>query len=66
MCQIEDECFSSRRVRDKPNNHIPHDLFQDTIRESLLDFLWKSKTPSKALWSLRSIDLRVIALYPFL
>ena len=36
----------------------------DTISESLSDFLLKSQTPFEALWSLRSIDIRVIALYP--
>ena len=35
-------------------------LVRDTISESLSDFLLKSQTPFKALWSLRSIDLRVI------
>ena len=39
-------------------------LVQDTISGSLSDFLWKKQTPAKALWSLRSIDLRVIALHP--
>ena len=39
---------------------------QDTISESLLDFPRKSQTPVEALWSLRSIDLRVIALHPSL
>ena len=29
-----------------------------------LDFLLKSKTSVEALWSLRSIDLRVIAIHP--
>ena len=38
------------------------DLVQDFISESLLDFLWKSKMPTKALWNLCRIDLRVIAL----
>ena len=40
-------------------------LVRDTIRESLSDFLLKkSQIPVEALWSLRSIDLRVIALHP--
>ena len=41
-------------------------IVQDTISESLLDFPWKSKTPAKALWSLRNSDLSFIALYPSL
>ena len=39
-------------------------IVEDTISESLSDFLLKSQTPFEALWSLRSIDLRVIALHP--
>ena len=39
-------------------------LVRDTISESLSDILLKSQTPVEALWSLRSIDLRVIALHP--
>ena len=39
-------------------------LVRDTISESLLDFPLKSQTPVEALWSLPSIDLRVIALHP--
>ena len=35
-----------------------------TISESLSDFLLKSQIPVEALWSLRSIHLRVIALHP--
>ena len=38
------------------------DIGRDTISESLSDFLQRSQTPVEALWSLRSIDLRVIAL----
>ena len=43
---------------------IVHDLVRDTISESLSGFPQKSQTPIEALWSLRSIDLRVIALHP--
>ena len=39
-------------------------LVRDTISESLSDFLLKSQIPVEALWSLRSIHLRVIALHP--
>ena len=39
-------------------------LVQDTISESLSGFPQKSQTPIEALWSLRSIDLRVMALHP--
>ena len=39
-------------------------LVRDTISESLSDFLLKSQIPAEALWSLRSIDLRVIVLHP--
>ena len=39
-------------------------LARDTSSESLSDFLQKSQMPVEALWSLRSIDLRVIALSP--
>ena len=42
-----------------------NDIVRDTISESLLDFPLKSQTPVEASWSLRSIDLRVIALHPF-
>ena len=35
-----------------------------TISESLSDILQRSQTPVEALWSLRSIDLRVITLHP--
>ena len=38
-------------------------VVRDTISESLSDFLQKSQTPVEALWSLRSIDHRVIALH---
>ena len=41
-----------------------HSLVRDTISESLSGFPQKSQTPIEALWSLRSIDLRVIALHP--
>ena len=41
-----------------------NDVVQDTISESLSDFAQKDQTPVEALWSLRSIDLRVIALHP--
>ena len=37
---------------------------RDTISESLSGFPLKSQTPIEALWCLRSIDLRVIALHP--
>ena len=40
-------------------------LVRDTVTESLWDFLLKSQTPVDALWSLRSIDLTVMALHPF-
>ena len=36
-------------------------IVRDTISESLSGFPQKSQTPIEALWSLRSIDLRVIA-----
>ena len=39
---------------------------RDTISESILDFLQKSQTPVQALWSLRNIDLRVIAFHLFI
>ena len=39
-------------------------LLRDTISESLSDFPQKNQTPVEELWSLRSIDLRVIALHP--
>ena len=35
-----------------------------TVVLVMLLAVWKSQTPAKALWSLRSIDLRVIALHP--
>ena len=39
-------------------------IVRDAISESLSDFLLKSQVPVEALWSLRSIDLRVIAFHP--
>ena len=36
----------------------------DTISESLSDALLKRQTPFQALWSLRSVDLKIIALHP--
>ena len=44
-------------------HHCPY-LVQDAFSKSLSDFLLKSQTPVEVLWSLRSIDLRVIALQP--
>ena len=40
------------------------DIVWDSISESLSDFLQKSQMPVQALWSLGSINLRVIALHP--
>ena len=40
-----------------------HEIVRDTISEILSDFLPKSKTPVQVLWSLRSIDFRVISLH---
>ena len=42
-----------------------NEFVRDTISESLSDFLLKSQIPVEALWSLRNIDPRVIALHPF-
>ena len=39
-------------------------IVRDAISESLSGFPQKSQTSIEALWSLRSIDLRVIALHP--
>ena len=39
-------------------------LVWDTISESLSAFLRQIQTPAKALWSLRSINLRVTTLHP--
>ena len=39
-------------------------VVRDTISESLPDFLLQNQTHVEALWSLRSIDLGVIALHP--
>ena len=68
--------FNSYLVIFLPCNLIRHDyyatyksslsislLVRDTISESRSDFLLRSKTPVEAPWSLRSIDLRVIALH---
>ena len=54
-CQVTEVKLS--RVRSN-SGFVP-----DTISESLSDFLLKSQTPFEALWSLCSIDLRVIALH---
>ena len=48
------------------NKDSATEIVRDTISESLSDFLQKSQTPADALWSLRSNDLRVIALHPSL
>ena len=55
----------STRIRIFWKTHLFYPFFvRDTISESLSDFLLKSQLPVEALWSLRSIDLRVIALHP--
>ena len=41
-----------------------HTFVRDTVSKSLSDFLRKGQISFQALWSLRSIDLRVIALHP--
>ena len=51
-------------IKDWPPCNFADLLVRDTISECLLDFSLKSQTPVEALWILRSIDLRVIALHP--
>ena len=41
-----------------------YSFVRDTFNESLSDFYMKSQIPVAALWSLHSINLRVIALHP--
>ena len=51
--RLNGNCFVARLI-----------IVRDAVNQSLLDFLLKSQTPVETLWSLRSIDVRVIARRP--
>ena len=60
-------CTQSTLNKQKEQNIVSTaleaELFGILLMKNLSDYLQKSQTPVEALWSLRSIDLRVIALH---